>query len=206
MYSSDTRVTSPSSRRLASTSSRLLMTPSTTRFSISSLSPARSATSPACLDGKLVSCALWPSPGSAHPWAKFHLSLKASNRAVLAAPGGRMFRDLPLVSSMRGVKKCSSTRSPSVCVCLTQSMSYWSLSKPAKATRSKSSMTARCCSSVGASSMWKLITPLVYFQAWGVASISRQVCMGSPASTSGAGSRQYISPVGSRNSLKSRTS
>lgn len=72
-----------------------------------------------------------------------------------------MFSALPVVSSIRGVRKCSSTRPPSVWLWRTQVMSYCSGSRPAKATRSKSSITARCWSALGASSRAKLITPVV---------------------------------------------
>ncbi len=72
-----------------------------------------------------------------------------------------MFSALPLVSSMRGVRKCNSVRPPSVWLWRTQVMSYCSGSIPAKASRSKSSITASCWSSSGASSMAKLMTPVV---------------------------------------------
>ena len=102
------------------------------------------------------------SSGRAQPSAWFHASL--SGAYVRSQPGGAMFSTLPVVSSMRGVRKCSSTRPPSgppVCACRTQAMSYCSGSIPANATRSKSSITARCWSSVGASSAANEITPVV---------------------------------------------
>ena len=70
----------------------------------------------------------------------------------------------PVVSSIRGVRKCSSTRPPSgppVCACRTQLMSYCSASSPANASASNSSITARCWSSLGASSTANEITPVV---------------------------------------------
>ena len=102
------------------------------------------------------------SSGRAQPCSWFQASL--SGAYVRSHPGGAMFRALPVRSSIRGTRKCSSTRPPSgppVCACRTQAMSYCSASIPANATRSNSSITARCCASVGASSRANEITPVV---------------------------------------------
>ena len=72
-----------------------------------------------------------------------------------------MFSARPLVSSIRGVTKCSSTRPPSVCWWRTHVMSQRSRSRPAKAKASKASMASCCWSSVGASSIAKDSTPCV---------------------------------------------
>ena len=71
----------------------------------------------------------------------------------------------PLVSSIRGVTKCSSTRPPPtsgpVCWCRTQVMSNCSGSSPAKAKASKASIAAICSATLGASSGAKDSTPCV---------------------------------------------
>ncbi len=72
-----------------------------------------------------------------------------------------MFRAFPLVNSMRGTTKCSSTRPPSVCWWRTHVMSHCSRSRPAKASASKASMASCCFASLGASSSAKDSTPWV---------------------------------------------
>ncbi len=135
-----------------------------------------------------TSCTRSNSIGSAQPWRWFITSRRLSK--AFSYPGGAMFRLRPEVNSKRGVQKWSSTRSS--WVCRTQSTSYCVGSSPAKASRSKWSMTSACWSSVGASSAAKLITPARYVHWWRLASIRASVRSGLPRRTSGKGSRVTV--------------
>jgi hypothetical protein len=101
-------------------------------------------------------------------------------------PGGHGLNALPAYSSVLGMTKCSSWWL--AWLWRTQSTSYWSASKPAKATASKSSMTAFSCAGVTSSPGAQESTPAVNFQLRSWASINCRVMFGSPRSTWGGSS------------------
>ena len=101
-------------------------------------------------------------------------------------PGGQGLNALPLESSTRGMTKCSSWCP--AWLWRTHRILRWSGSRPANATRSKSSMTRRSCSGVTGSSGCQESTPAVKRHLVSSESMRAWVVSSSPRSTSGGSS------------------
>ena len=121
------------------------------------------------------------SSGRAQPSRQLKRSRKTSK--PLCQPGGQALKSLPLESSSRGMRKCSSWCP--AWVCRTHKIFLWSGSNPAKATRSKASMTSSSCASLIFSSGCHDRTPEVNFHRRSMLSISARVMAGSPRNTCG---------------------
>ena len=124
------------------------------------------------------------SSGRLQPSRRLWRSRKGSK--CFCQPGGKALKALPVDSSKRGMTKCNSWCP--AWLWRTHSMSYWSVSSPAKASRSKSSISLFSCSGVICSSGPQEQAPALNFHLRVWASIRARVKFGSPRSTCGGAS------------------